>query len=466
MSENKSVINKPGTVNENKMGVMPISRLLITMTVPIMLSMLVQALYNIVDSIYVSRVGENALTALSLAFPIQILMIAVITGTGVGINALLSKSLGEKNQDRVNKTAINGIFLGLISSIAFAVFGLFFTRLFFMSQTNITEIIDYGTSYLSIVTICSFGLVGQITFERLLQSTGRTFLSMIAQIFGAVINIILDPILIFGYFGLPKLGVAGAAVATVISQFLAMGLAILFNLTLNKEIKLKFRGFKPSIDIIARIYAVGIPTAIMISIGSVMTYGLNRILISFTPTANAVFGVYYRLQSFIYMPVFGLNNGMIPIISYNYGAANKDRIVKTVKLSIIYATVIMIAGFALFQFFSVSFLSMFNATDDMMAIGVPALRIISISFIFAGFCIVSTSVYQALGSGLPSMFVSLARQLLALLPLAYLLSKTGGLDAVWWSFPIAEIVSVTLSVIFLKYFYRTKIKPLSYKNAA
>ena len=460
MTQATAEINENRAAGKNKMGVMPVGRLIITMSLPVMLSMLVQALYNFIDSVYVSRIGENALTALSMAYPAQYLMIAVMTGTGVGVNALLSKSLGEKNRERASQAANTGIFLGIAGSILFAVLGILFTRYYFTSQTEFQEIIDYGTEYLSIVTIFSFGLAGQVTFERLLQSTGKTHLSMITQCCGAVLNIILDPILIFGWLGLPAMGIKGAAVATVISQCTAAALAFVLNISLNSEIKLKIAEIRPRAEIIKRIFAVGIPVAVMMSISSVMIYGLNRILIAFTPTAIAVFGAYSRLEHFLFMPVFGLSTSIVSIISYNYGAGSKRRILQAIRLSILYATVVMAIGFALFQAFPGHLLSMFKASETMLEIGVPAFRIISISFIFAGFCVVSGSVFQALGSGLPSMLESLARQLLALLPLAYVFAKTGGLDAVWWAYPLAEIVSVAMCIAFLRYFYVKRIKPL------
>lgn len=447
-------------LKENKMGTMPVSKLLITMSIPMMISMFVQALYNIVDSMFISQLGENALTALSLAFPVQNLMMAIGAGTCVGINAFLSRSLGEKNMERVNKTAVNGIFLAFVTAIVFAILGYFLVPIFFSTQTDIPEILKYGNDYLSICTMFSFGLMGQMTFERLLQSTGKTLYSMISQSFGAIVNIILDPIMIFGYFGFPRMEVAGAALATVIGQTLAMILGLILNLKVNKEISIRFKGFRPSGEIIGKIYAVGVPTAIMISIGSVMTYSLNRILLTYTATAAAVFGVYFRLQSIVFMPVFGLNNGMVPIVSYNYGARNKKRMLHTIKLSMTYAVLIMAVGFTIFQIFPVQLLSLFNATPDMIEIGIPAFRIISISFMFAGFCIVSGSTFQALGSGIPSMITSTSRQLLALVPLAFILSKIGGLNAIWWAFPLAEIVAVALTVIFLRYFYNNKIKVL------
>lgn len=445
---------------ENKMGTMPVNKLLITMSLPMILSMLVQALYNIIDSIYVAQVGESALTAVSLAFPIQLFMIAVGNGTGVGINALLSKSLGEKKYSMVNKAANNGVFLAALSYILFLIFGILGVRYFFSTQTDIPEILNYGYDYLSICSLFSFGIMGQLVFERLLQSTGKTIYTMFTQALGAVINIVLDPILIFGYFGLPQMGVAGAATATVIGQTVAMLLALYFNMTKNSEIKLSIKRFKPDIKVIKAIYSVGIPSIAMIAIGSLMTYGMNKILLSFTTTATAVFGIYYKLQSFVFMPVFGLNNGMVPILAYNHGAKNKDRMIKTIKLSIIYAVCIMFAGLAIFQFFPEQLLLLFNASDEMLSIGVPALRTISYSFIFAGFGIVILSVFQALGNGMMSMNVSIIRQIVVLLPVAYLLSRFGNIDLVWWSFPIAELATVIVCVIYTKRLYNEEIKYL------
>lgn len=434
---------------ENKMGVMPVNKLLMNMSLPMMISMLVQALYNVVDSIFVSRIDENALTAVSMAFPIQSLMIALGAGTGVGVNALLSRSLGEKDYDRVNKAAGNGIFLTGINYLVFLLVGILVTTPFYLSQTKDAQILSYGQQYLTIICCCSFGMYGQFIFERLLQSTGRTFYTMITQSIGAIINIILDPIFIFGYFGVPKMGVAGAAIATVIGQIVAGTIALVINIKKNDEIQLRLKGFRPDGKIIARIYEVGIPSIIMQAIGSVMTYGMNRILIVFSSTAVAVFGVYFKLQSFIFMPVFGLNNGMVPIIAYNYGAGKKDRLIKTLKLSIIYAVGLMLLGVIIFQLFPAPLFALFDASETMLAIGIPALRIISLSFAFAGFCIVCGSLFQALGNGVYSMVVSIARQLLVLLPVAYLLSLSGKVEAVWWAFPIAEIVSLSLTVFFM-----------------
>lgn len=446
--------------NENKMGVMPINKLLITMSLPMIISMLVQALYNVVDSIFVAQINENALTAVSLAFPLQNFMIAVGSGTGVGINALLSKALGEKNFDEANNVANNGIFLAIISYLLFILIGIFGVKFFFQCQTDIKEIIDGGCIYLLICTTCSFGLFGQFVFERLMQSTGKTFYIMLTQGLGAIVNIILDPILIFGLFGFPKMGIAGAALATVIGQILAMILAVYLNMTKNHEIKIQIRGFRPNLQTIKKIYSVGIPSIIMGSISSVMTFGMNKIIIVFTSTATAVFGVYFKLQSFVFMPVFGLNNGMVPIVSYNYGAKNKDRITQTIKISIVYAVAMMLIGLCILQVFPTQLLKFFNASNELISIGVPALKTISLSFIFAGFCIILGSVFQSLGNGILSLMVSIGRQLVVLLPSAYLLSKTGNLNLVWWAFPIAEIASVFLSYIGFKYVYKKEIKPL------
>lgn len=442
-------MNTKEVTKENKMGVMPVNQLLISMSAPMMISMLVQALYNVVDSVFVSRINENALTAVSLAFPLQSLMIALGTGTGVGINALLSRSLGEKDFHKADRVAVNAVFLAAVSYLIFLLIGILAVGPFYASQTDDAQILAYGREYLTVVCCFSFGMYGQFVFERLLQSTGKTFYTMITQGSGAVINIILDPILIFGYLGFPEMGVKGAAVATVIGQIIAAVFAFFVNKKKNTEIHLAVRGFKPDLRIIGQIYAVGVPSIIMQAIGSVMTYGMNRILIVFSSTAAAVFGVYFKLQSFIFMPVFGLNNGMVPIIAYNYGAGKRDRLIKTIKLSISYAVGIMVVGFLIFQIFPRPLFMLFDASETMLEIGVPALRTISLSFLFAGFCIVSGSVFQALGNGVYSMLVSIARQLVVLLPVAYLLSRLGNVNYVWFSFPIAEVVSLGMSVFFL-----------------
>ncbi|MCB7305336.1 MATE family efflux transporter [Bariatricus massiliensis] len=448
------------TSKENKMGVMPIPKLLITMSLPMIISMLVQALYNIVDSMFVAKLNEEALTAVSLAFPIQNLMIAVAAGTGVGINALLSRNLGERRFDDANLAAKNGLFLGFISSVVFAIVGGASAGFFFRVQTDNPLIVTYGTQYMQIVTILSIGIFMQIMTERLLQATGKTFYTMITQGLGAVINIILDPILIFGLFGFPRLEVAGAAWATVIGQIIAFLLGVYYNVVKNKELNLNMKGFRPNGKIIADIYKVGVPSIIMQSIGSVMTFGMNKILLMFSSTAAAVFGIYFKLQSFIFMPIFGLNNGMIPIIAYNYGARQKKRIMQTIRLSVAIAMGIMAVGLAVFQLKTASMLNIFDASEHMLEIGIPALRIISLSFIFAGFCIIVGSVFQALGNGVYSLIISVARQLLVILPVAYAFASLFGLHMVWWAIPIAELVSLTLSALLLRRIYRLKIKNL------
>ncbi len=445
-------------MKENKMGTMPVNRLLITMSLPMMASMLVQALYNIVDSIFVSRINENALTAVSLAFPIQTLMVAVGVGTCVGINAVLSRALGEKNQEMVNKTAGNGIILMAASYVAFLLLGLFATKPFYLSQTADAQILQYGYEYLSLVCCLSFGSFAQFTFERLLQSTGKTFYIMITQGIGAVINIILDPIFIFGLFGVPGMGVRGAAVATVIGQITAGLLAFLINWKKNDEIQVTRETMRPDPQIIGLIYKIGVPSIIMQAIGSVMTYGMNLILISFSSTATAVFGVYFKLQSFIFMPVFGMNNGLVPILAYNYGAGSRERFVDSLKCGIKYAVAIMFAGLVIFQAAPEFLLGLFDASEAMLEIGVSALRTISYGFVLAGFGIVCGTAFQALGSATYSMMVSIARQLVVLLPAAYLLSLTGRVQNVWWSFPIAELVSMLITVLFLVKIYKGVIR--------
>lgn len=415
---------------ENKMGTMPVNKLLVTMSLPMVISMIVQALYNIVDSIFVSRLSEDALTAVSMAFPMQNLMISVAVGTGVGINAMLSRALGEKKFEAANKTAENGIFIEVLGYVLFLLIGIFVTKPFFLAQAGAGDIANMGIEYTRICLLMSFGIFMQIGFERILQSTGRTIFTMITQSTGAIINIILDPILIFGLFGMPKMGVAGAAIATVTGQICAAILAITFNLTKNPDVHISFKGFKPQIIFVKNILSVGIPSIIMSSVGSAMTFGMNKILITFSSTAVAVFGVYFKLNSFVFMPVFGLNNGMVPIVSYNYGAQNKKRLTKTIKLAIMYAVCIMFIGIMLFQFIPDVLLKLFDASDHMLEIGIPALRVISLSFAFAGICIVISSSLQALGHGFLSMMISITRQLIILLPSAYILAKFGGIHAV------------------------------------
>lgn len=451
------------TVKENKMGILPINKLLFNMSLPIMVSMLIQALYNIVDSIFVSKISENAFTAVSLAFPVQNLMIALGAGTGVGINALLSKSLGEKDFDRANKTARNGIFLTFINYFIFVLFGLFFTKMFFTAQSKNPEIVSYGIDYLRVITLLSIGIFGQLTFERLLQATGKTVYSMYTQGAGAIINIIFDPILIFGIGPFPKMGVTGAAVATVTGQISAMVLGLIFNVKINKEININMKGFKPDSAIIKKIYIVGVPSIIMQSITSVMTFGMNKILGVYSDTAQAVMGAYFKLQSFIFMPVFGLNNGLIPILSYNFGAKKRKRMIDTIKYGMLFATIIMVVGTLVMQLMPDTLLKAFDSSANMMAIGRVALRIISMSFIFAGIDIIITASLQSLGYSIFSMFISIARNLVVLLPTAYAIAKLShfsNVDYIWWAFFISEIFSLICALIFLKIVYKKVIKPI------
>ena len=447
------------------MGTMSINPLLIKLSVPMMVSMLVQALYNVVDSIFVSHVSESALTAVSLAFSLQNVMIAVGVGTGVGVNALLSKSLGEKDQYRANKTAENGIFLAFCSFAVFFVIGLTCMKPYFYAQTNDAEIAQQGIRYLTVCSVFSLGLFMQTMSEKLLAATGRTNLSMCSQLIGAIVNIVLDPIFIFGYCGEALSGTTGAAVATVIGQFCGAGAAIFFNLKKNPDIQLDWHGFRPSADAIKRIYIVGLPSIAMQCVGSVMTFLMNKILMAFSATAVAVFGVYFKLQSFVFMPIFGMNNGMVPIIGYNYGARKPDRVKKTIKCAMFYSEAIMLVGFLLFQFLPDKLLGLFSASEAMLAIGKPALRIICFHFLLAGMSIILSSTFQALGNGMFSLIISVCRQLVVLLPAAWLLSKTGNVNMVWWSFVIAELVSVTLSFVFFARLDKKIIEPM-YDNAA
>ncbi len=437
-------------VKENKMGTMPVNKLLVNISLPMVVSMLVQALYNIVDSIFVAQIDEYALTAVSLVFPVQNFMIAVAAGTGVGVNALLSKRLGEKKFEEANKTANTAIFLALCNYLFFLVIGVLFSDMFFKMQTDITEIIEYGKTYLLICTACSFGMFGQFCFERLLQATGRTVCTMITQTTGAVINLIFDPILIFGLFGFPKMGIAGAAVATVAGQIVAMFFAFFFNQKQNKEIKLSIRQVRPHAAVLKQIYEVAVPAILMQAIGSVMTFLMNKILLGFTSTAVAVFGVYFKLQSFIFMPVFGMNNGLIPIVAYNFGAGHKERILKVMKSSLIAGVTIMLIGLLTAELIPDKLLLLFNASETLLQIGVPALRILCLSYIFAGISVVASGVFQGLGKSVYSLILSLIRQLGILIPAAYLLSLTGNLTAVWFAFPIAEIVAFCITLYYMK----------------
>lgn len=451
---------------ENKMGTMPVGKLLISMSVPMIISMLVQALYNVVDSIFVARVSKDALDAVGAAFPVQNILIGIGTGTAVGVNALLSKSLGERNNKKANRIAENGVFLAVCSAAAAALFGIFGVK-WYMSTCNVNENVQkLAAEYLWVVCVFSFGAMLQIMFERLLQSTGKTIYTMFTQGLGAVINIILDPVFIFGYFGVPAMGVKGAAIATVIGQIAAAVLAFVFNALKNEEIRVKLRGFRPSGRLIGRIYAIGVPSILMVAIGSVMTYCMQHILAGIKNVsenmAYTVYNVYFKLQSFFFMPLFGMNNGVIPIVAFNYGAGNRKRLTQTLKLATVLAVSIMLLGLAAMQLFPQALLQIFKPSncdlDEFYRVGEYALRAISLSFPFAGVCIAIGSVFQALGRGMFSMAVSAARQLLVLVPVAYLLSLTGSVRAVWYSFPISECASLAVSVALYLYLYRKVIR--------
>ena len=447
--------------NENKMGVQPIKPLIVSMSLPMMASMLVQALYNVVDSIFVAQINQDALTAVTLAFPLQNLMIALGAGTGVGMNALLSRSLGEKNFDRADRAANTTLMLTFINYFIFLLIGIFAVRPFLMMQSRDENVIAYGVSYLTIICCCSIGVFCQMTFERMLQSTGRTLYSMYSQMTGAIINIVMDPILIFGMFGAPKMGIAGAALATVFGQVCGTLIGLYCNIALNPDVHLKLPLiFSPRADIIKEIYYVGVPSILMMSIGSLMTFAMNKILISFSKTATNVFGVYFKLQSFFFMPVFGLNNGLIPVLAYNLGAKKKKRINEALRFAIALAAIIMIVGTVTFQIFPDRLLGLFNADNEMIKVGRPALRVISLSFPLAGICIALGSVFQAFSESVYSLAVSIGRQLVVLIPVAWALAQTGNVDAVWWAFPIAELASLLLSGVFFKKVYIKKISEI------
>ena len=457
-------------VKENKMGYMPENKLLLSMSVPMMLSMLIQALYNIVDGLFVAGISPEQfeLTAVNLAFPAQNLMIAVSVGTGVGINALVSRNLGLGNREKANKIAGQGAFLAIVSYILFAVFGSLAARPYFELMTaDITDaaaratVIDMGTSYLLVCFITSFGLFCQVVHEKYMQATGKTTLSMTTQLVGAIFNIIFDPILIYGF----KMGILGAAVATVSGQIVSALVGIWLQKHKNTEITIKIENIKPDAKVIGEIFKIGLPSILMNSVGSFMTAAFNKIILPLSEYAVNVFGIYFKLQSFVFMPVFGFNNGMISIVSYNYGARKKKRMLRTIKLGLIYAVSFMVFGFFLFQLFPNVFLSMFSLSEEAInTVGIPALRTISISFIFAGFSIICSAVFQSFGYSIFSMLVSLGRQLATLLPVAYFLSLTGDINKVWWSYPIAEFVCLVLSVIFYLYIYKHKIKTIPEEN--
>ena len=447
-------------LKENKMGVMPIGKLLVNMALPIIVSMLVQALYNVVDSIYVSQISESAVTALSLAFPIQNLLIGFAVGIGVGINSLLSKSLGMRDQEAANRAAGNGMVLMILASLGFVIFGIFGARPYFQLQSQVAETVEGGISYLSICCIFSTGVFLQVLCERLLQSTGRATLSMVTQGAGAIINIILDPLFIHGWWIIPKMGVTGAAVATVVGQWIAAALGLYLNAKHNPEIQMKKAHTKLHWPTVKPILTVGIPSVVMNGIGSVMTFGMNQILQGFTETATSVFGIYFKLQSFFFMPLFGINNATISIIAFNYGARKPQRIMKTLKMATAAALCLMIVGLLAFQFIPDLLLGMFNPSDEFLVMGRSALRTISWSFPVAAVCISLSASFQALGNGIYSTITSLGRQLVVLLPVAYLLSLTGDVNRVWLSYPIAELASAALTMFFFLRIYRQKIAPL------
>ena len=437
-------------LDSRRMGEMPEGKLLLQMAVPMMLSMLVQALYNVVDSIYVAQVSEDCLSALSLAFPAQNIMIGLGTGTGVGVSTLVSRSLGRRDTEQAGRVGGTAIFLSACCWALMALFGIFLAKPFIYSQTDIESIRGYADSYLQIVTIGSLFVYLEICVERLLQSTGQTKLSMWTQMIGAVTNIILDPFFIYGWFGLPAMGTAGAAIATVIGQAVGAGVGWLFHVKRNRELPIRLNQIRPYGRIIREIYAIGIPSILMMCIGSVTNYLMNIILIGFTSTAIAVYGAYFKIQSFFFMPVFGINNGLIPIIGYNYGARKRERIYRAFRWGVLYASCFMLLGFALFQLVPGALLGVFKPTETMLSIGVPALRRISVSFLFAGFCIVAGSTCQALDKSMYSFFISILRQLVVLVPAAWLLSRTGDVNMVWWAFPIAELMSLAASALFLR----------------
>ncbi|QUB97093.1 MATE family efflux transporter [Leptotrichia sp. oral taxon 221] len=449
---------------ENKMGTMPINKLIINMSLPLITSMFVQAFYNIVDSLFVARINEDALTAVSMSFPAQNLMISAGVGVGVGITALIARYLGAHDEKGITRVVHNGIFLGILNSILFALFGIFLAKFYFEFQKASGIIETYGIQYLSICSIFAFSIIMEITFERMLIASGKTIYTMITQSTGAIINIIFDPIFIFGLFGFPKMGIVGAAVATIFGQTVAMFMALYFNVVKNHEVRISIKKFAVDFKTIVNIYEIGFPSIVMQSAASFMIFQLNNLLASFSTTATAVLGVYFKLQSFVILPVFGLNNSVISIVSYNYGAGKIKRLLKTVKVANIYAFSIMLAGFVLCQILPVQILKIFDASDNMLAIGVPALRIISFSFLIAPFSIVSSGTFQSLGKGTFSLIISLIRQLIVILPLSYLLSRVMGMKGVWIAFPIAEIVAGILTTIYLRKLYKNEIMKRNIKR--
>lgn len=458
--------NVKSPLQGNKMGVMPVGKLLLNMAVPMILSMLVQAIYNVVDSIYISRYSQDAVTALGLAFPVQNVQIGCAVGIGVGVNSMLSKSLGEGDREKANLVAGNGIFLGLAATALFMLFGFFGTKFYYTMQTENAAILKSGIDYTSICCIFTLGIYFEILFERMLQATGRTMHTMITQTVGAIVNIVLDPVFIFGVpaLNIPSMGAAGAAIATVMGQWAAAGLALLFNIKFNPDVQLSFKTIRPRMSIIRPVLSIGVPSMIMNCVSSVMNFSMNQILLGFEAvgeTATAVFSIYYKLQSFFFMPLFGLNNATISIVAYNYGARNADRIKRTLKLAVGMAMGFMIAGLLAFELLPGVLLSIFNLSDTFVELGKTALRIIAIHFPIAAVCIALGASFPALGNGMYSTITSLCRQLVVLLPAAYLLSLSGDVNLVWWSFPIAEVMSLTVTIILFARIYRQKVKPLS-----
>jgi putative MATE family efflux protein len=447
-------------MNENKMGVAPVNKLLLSMAAPMILSMLVGALYNVVDSLFVSNYSQDALTAVSLAFPIQNFIIAIGTGLGVGVNSMLSKYLGEHRQDEVNKTSLHGIIIGFIFYAFILVFGIFLVRPFYLIQTNVEDIVSMGVSYLSIICIFGFGQMFQLIFEKLLQSTGRTGYTMVTQLIGAVINIILDPILIFGLFGMPRMGTTGAAVATVIGQIVAMLLGVYFNLKFNKEINFSIKGFHIEPKYFERICIVGIPTIIMQSMSSVMSFGINKILLGFSTTATAVFGAYFKLQTFVYMAVFGLNNALIPIVAYNYGAKKGQRIKKAILLAGLYSALIGFVGTVILELGATPLMKAFNPSDTMLSMGLVALKILALSFVFGSVTVMISYALQGFSKGVSSLVISAGRQVIVLIPLAVIMGKAMGIEGVWWSFPIAELVVMVLAIAYIARVEKIELKKI------
>ena len=448
-------------MSENKMGSVPVNKLLINMATPMVLSMLIGALYNVVDSLFVSRYGENALSAVSLAFPIQNIIIATGTGVGVGINALLSRYLGEKKQKEVNQTALHGILLGVIFYLVICLFGLFCVRSFYLIQTTDPEIVSMGVDYLTIICVFGFGQLFQLIFEKILQSTGRTSYTMVMQIVGAVINIILDPIFIFGYFGLPAMGTKGAAIATIVGQIIAMLLGLYFNLTKNKDVQFSIRAFRFEGSYIKSICEVGIPTIVMQSMSSIMCFGINKLLLAFSTTSTAVFGAYFKLQTFVYMAIFGLNNALISIVAFNMGARQGERVKKVIWLCGLYSALIGLIGTFIMEFLPVQLINAFTPSDEMFALGVPALRILGLSFVFGGVSVMTSYALQGFSKGVPSLVISAARQVIILLPLAYILGNAIGIYGIWWSFLISETVTVVFALIYLAVAEKKELKRIA-----